>query len=304
MGTTEQYEHLGPREREVVLLGREERLQYLDEPVWISYTRAQKVITLLEDLMKYPKRPRMKNLLIIGESNNGKTSIVYRFKSLHPDLMVEDSNGIAHTQKPVIVAKMPTGAAENRFYLSILSEFWKGVNPSDSIAKLHHQVRHQMLQHDVKILILDEIHNILQTTTIKQRLMMDAIKNLGNELMIPIVLVGTDRAARVLGGSAELASRFDVARLPAWDADEEFKGLLKGFEKKLPLKYSSKLYRGKKVKLLRMFSKGNIGNLHTLLAACAADAIMTGEECITEEVIIRNKDTTSVDMKKPREILL
>ena len=48
-----------------------------------------------------PKRSRMGNLLIIGESNNGKTTLVEQFQDRHGQPFVNDDN---EPVKPVIVA--------------------------------------------------------------------------------------------------------------------------------------------------------------------------------------------------------
>ncbi|MEI4861435.1 TniB family NTP-binding protein, partial [Klebsiella pneumoniae] len=50
---------------------------------WIAYARAQAALAALEDLMSYPKRTRMPNLMIVGPTNNGKTMIVERFRRSH-----------------------------------------------------------------------------------------------------------------------------------------------------------------------------------------------------------------------------
>lgn len=45
------------------------------------------------DLLVFPKQSRMPNLLIVGETNNGKTVLVNRFRDKHPPL--DNPNGDA-----------------------------------------------------------------------------------------------------------------------------------------------------------------------------------------------------------------
>ena len=40
-----------------------------------NYPRAQQALAMLEDLIVFPQRARMPNLLIVGESGMGKTMI-------------------------------------------------------------------------------------------------------------------------------------------------------------------------------------------------------------------------------------
>ena len=44
------------------------------------YARAEGALSAMEDLLTFPKRTRMPNLLIVGPTNNGKTMIVERFR--------------------------------------------------------------------------------------------------------------------------------------------------------------------------------------------------------------------------------
>ena len=49
---------------------------------WIRYTRAEYINGRLDDLiMQRPRSHRMPNLLIVGDSNNGKTALVNRFRA-------------------------------------------------------------------------------------------------------------------------------------------------------------------------------------------------------------------------------
>jgi len=109
---------------------------------------------------------------------------------------------------------------------------------------------------------------------------MNAIKLLCNELMIPIVGVGTRDAVRILHTDPQHASRFDMVTLPNWKLDKDFQSLLAGFEKVLPLKCSSRIHEPEKATLLHTISDGNLGNLHRLLVECAKVAITSGKEII------------------------
>lgn len=148
---------------------------------------------------------------------------------------------------------------------------------------------HLMRACHVRMLIIDELHSLLAGTAQKQREVMNALKNLCNELCIPIVGVGTSEAVRVLHTDPQHASRFEVARLPSWTLDKEFQRLLASFERVLPLQHASKLHTPELAMRLHAISEGNIGNLHRLLIECATEAINSGEERITLPIIENNK---------------
>ena len=300
----EGFPHLDEETKKYATLPPERRIEYLYRPRTIIYPRLKNLVALMDRHLEYPKRPRMPNLLVVGESNIGKTTAVRKFVDTHPQITFEDETGMSRVRMPVLYMVAPHTSDEKSFYIAILEQFWTSFRPNDTLAKLRHQAFYLMRECDVGMIVIDEMHNLLETTPVRQRTMMNLIKNLGNELMVPIVGVGTETALQVLGTDPQHASRFEVARLPAWKLDREFLGLLKGFEKILPLQKPSGLYSREKAKLLYSISDGNLGNLHKLLMQCAEEAIRTGEEEISTEIIGKFRWVRPTQKGRPVEIPL
>lgn len=280
-----QYEHVHPDFRHILLLSNTERIAFLESPRWIDYPIAKKIHDTLHGLLNKPKRPRMPNLLLVGDSNNGKTTIIRRFFDIYGQGHVNDNS---EPVKPIIIAESPPTADEKGLYLSILKRFFAPSRPSDSTSKLRYQVIHLMSSCHVNMLIIDEFHSMLTGSAIKQREVMNAIKLLCNELAIPIVGVGTKEAVRILHTDPQHASRFDVITLPSWQLNKDFQQLLSGFEQILPLKKPSFLYMPESATLIHTISEGNMGNVHKLLVRCTVDAINNGAESIDKEIIKNN----------------
>lgn len=280
-----QYEHVHEKFRHLVTASNQERIEFLDEPRWVGYAVANKIIDNLVSLMHKPKRPRMLNLLVVGDSNNGKTTLIRHFYNLHGAPFV-DSN--ADGNCPIILAEAPPSANEKELYISLLERFYIPYRATDSVAKLRYQTIHLFREFKVKMLIIDEFHSLLVGTPRQQRQVMNAIKMLCNELQIPIVGVGTRDAIRVLHTDPQHASRFDVAELPTWKLDKEFQKLLFQFQGILPLKKCSNLQSPELATRIHTISGGNLGNVHRLLTACAVEAINTGTEQITLDIIEHN----------------
>lgn len=275
------YEHIHPDFRHIIGLTDAERMEFMDMPRWIGNKSAQHILDTLQGLMIKPTRPRMINLLIVGDPNNGKTTIIRRFKELCGQGYVDDDGPV----KPVIIAEAPPSADEKGLYISILEQFYAPYRASDPASKLRYQVIHQLRYCKTKVLIIDEFHSLLTGSAIKQREVMNTIKLLCNELAIPIVGVGTREAVRVLHTDPQHASRFDVMILPAWELNQDFQRLLAGFEKVLPLKNASKLHEPELASLIHAISEGNTGNVHRLLMECAKEAIKNGSEQIDKKII-------------------
>jgi len=275
-------EHIHPDFRHIAGLSVQERLDFLDQPRWIGYKTAQQILETLVALMNKPVRPRMPNLLIVGESNNGKTTIIRRFCDQYGEGSIDEQ---AEPVKPVVLAEAPPSADEKGLYISILERFFVPYRPSDAVSKLRYQVVHLCRTCRVRMLIVDEFHSLLTGSAIKQREVMNAIKLLCNELAIPIVGVGTREAVRVLHTDPQHASRFDVVSVPLWELNQDFQRLLAGFEKVLPLKQPSRIHEPELASRLHMISEGNLGNLHRLLTECASEAIKSGSERIDKAII-------------------
>jgi hypothetical protein len=113
----------------------------------------------------------------------------------------------------------------------------------------------------LQVLIIDEIHHVLAGHVAKQRLFLNVLKYLGNELQIPLVGVGTMDALRALHTDPQMANRFEPVALPRWEMNREFQVLLASFERILPLQQPSRLAEPALAARLLALSEGTIGEL-------------------------------------------
>lgn len=279
---TQQTDHLNESARAALALSDQERINFIRRPRWIGYTKAKQIIAQLENLLTHPKTHRMPNLLLVGETNNGKTMIVNRFHQLHP---AADDPDAEQCQWPVLVIQAPPVPSEARFYTAILEKFSAPYRSRDSVCKKQFQVLKILSRVRVQMLIIDEIHQIVAGKIGAQRQFLNTIKYLGNELQIPIVGVGTYEAFNALQTDPQLANRFEPAALPRWEQGREYLRLLSSFERMLPLKRAAHL-TGEDLafKLLGM-SEGTIGELSALLTRAAVSAIEKGTETITPKLL-------------------
>ncbi|WP_442774344.1 TniB family NTP-binding protein [Sphaerotilus montanus] len=276
------YAHVHPEFRTALLLTDEERIEFLDRPRWVGYPLANKVLETLNELLNQPKQPRMRNLLIVGDSNNGKTTLIRRFHGEHMPSSGNEHEGVSC---PVVLAEAPPKPDEKGLYASILERLCAPYRPSDTTVNLRYQVIRLLRTLQTRMLIIDEFHSLLTGPMIRQREVMNVLKFLCNELMIPIVGVGTRDALRVLHSDPQHASRFEVLALESWQFNADFIKLLAKFETVLPLKNPSGLNEQEIARNLYAISDGNLGNLRRLLAVCAKAAIKKGTEQITDDIV-------------------
>ena len=279
---TQQIDHLNESPRAALALSDQERINFIRRPRWIGYTKAKQVIAQLENLLTHPKTHRMPNLLVVGETNNGKTMIVNRFHQLHP---VADDPNAERCQWPVLVIQAPPVPSEARFYTAILEKLSAPYRSGDSVYKKQFQALKILSRVRVQIMIIDEIHQIVAGKIGAQRQFLNTIKYLGNELQIPIVGVGTYEAFNALQTDPQLANRFEPTVLPRWEQGQEYLRLLSSFERMLPLKQATRLTGEDLAFKLLSMSEGTIGELSTLLTRAAIGAIEKRTETITPKLL-------------------
>lgn len=277
-------DHLNDRARKALVLPDEKRIEHISRARWIGYTRAQAVLTQLEDLLHYPRQPRMPNLLLYGATGNGKTMIINRLLKRHPADDNLDGEAII---VPVLAIQAPPLPSESRLYDAILEALFAPYKPRDQVSKKQFQLLRLLRSVNTRLLVIDEIHHVLVGPANQQRIVMNALKYLSNELQIPLIGVGTSEAVRAIQADPQLASRFHRTELPLWRMDKEYRKLLASFERMLPLKSASKLHRDPLAIQLLAMTEGTIGELSMVLKIAAITAVRTGVERIDEALLNR-----------------
>ncbi len=276
------YSHLNASAVEALGLSDVDRVHRIRSERWIGYPKAKQVLAKLEDLLIYPRTHRMPNLLIVGDTNNGKTMLAQRFKSLHPAIDNPSGEGV---QVPVLLVQAPPVPDEGRFYNAILEILFAPYRPSERVDKKQFQAIKLLRYVGLKVLVIDEIHHILAGNMNRQKAFLNVIKYLGNELQISIVGVGTKDAFRALQTDPQLSNRFEPVTLPRWEMDHDFQRLLASFERMLPLKQASNLAHQEVASVLYAMSEGYIGELSRLLSEASALAIHSEVEQISVKLL-------------------
>ena len=273
--------NLLPAVREKLDLSNEERKEFILEEKWITYPNAKEILSKLEFLYKHPKKSRMPCMLIVGETNNGKTSIINKFLKEHSPYESEEV-----TITPILSVVAPETGSISDFFSKILQNLCVPYRNGDKINKKRELIDHYFKICEIRMLIVDEIHNILVGAVSKQKAFMNSLKNLSTELQIPIVIVGISDALHATNTDSQINNRFKPIALKKWQLDRTYLSLLASLEKILPLKNSSNLYSNKELaEYIFDTSEGYIGEIIELITAASIYAIDNKIEKIDIKVL-------------------
>lgn len=281
MKNDEHLNNLLPIVREQLNLPKEDRIEFILEEKWITYPNAKEILDKLEFLYKHPKKSRMPCMLIVGETNNGKTSIINKFLKEHPPYEAEES-----TITPILSVVTPETGSISDFFSKILQSLCVPYRNGDKVNKKRELIDHYFKICEIKMLIVDEIHNILVGAVSKQQAFMNSLKNLSTELQIPIVIVGISNALHATNTDPQINNRFKPVGLKKWQFDRNYLSLLASLEKILPLKNASNLYSNKELaEYIFDISEGYIGEIIELISTASIYSINNNLEKIDIKVL-------------------
>lgn len=284
--------HLHPDIEAKLKLPVAERQKAVGEMKWIPYTRARRITQMMHDLLDHAPCYRMPNLLVLGDTGNGKTHIIKHFSESYPSYTRETDG---HLIVPVIYLQMPPDADERSFYHNLLDITGGVYRAIDRTDRKQRQVINTLRHLETRLLIIDEIQHVLAGSQAKQRQFLNVLKYLSNELMLPLIGAGIRTAYNAIQHDEQLNSRFESIDLPRWKMDEEYLRLLLSFESLIPLKMPSNLAEEKLAHKLLLMSKGNIGVLAIILQKAAVYAIRTHEERISLSLLDKLDYSPSFD---------
>lgn len=274
--------HLTPATQITAMLSNTERIDKIRSERWISYTYALQALRELEDLFNWPSRQRMPNMLLIGATNNGKSMIIEKFCRQHLSTSSEDGS---KQIIPIVNIQMPSNPAINRFYMAILYAMNAPIPRGARVPELEILSLQLMKATQVRMLIIDELHNLLSGGQSTRHEFLNLLRFLGNELRIPVIGVGTDDAYRAIRSDAQLENRFKPFILPRWQDNDELATLLASFLTCVPLRKASTLHSQEMMRYILSRTEGTIGEISTLLTSAAVVAIETGEEAINSRTL-------------------
>lgn len=245
---------------------------------FLPHERLQTIVDHIDFLFYRPPQTRAAGLVVAGEPGSGKTMLA---KSLHRRYKPEPATDISPATVPLLVISM-TGAREAK---TLFNRMLGALGVPDALSYLGSDRERMVLKvcraTRVKMLIVDEIQDILTSTARQQRIALDTIKLLMNELQIPIIALGTSEAPEAMKLDKHLNARFSYRTLPVWKSDQFLTNFLDALEASLPLREASHLSDPSIREALVRLSGGILDKIVKMVCYAGAHAVEAGEERIT-----------------------
>ena len=280
------YSHIAPEVREVMDRSPAERIAVAQADQWVDYPAATAALKRLEDALKHTRASRMENCLLVGDSNNGKSSILRTFVQRNPSRgwMTDEAGTPQLRAIPVLLMDMPRQRQDELFWKAMLQGLACAAPRRNE--DLEPFACSLLEQFEVRVLVIDEVHDLLLEGTPRQhRSRLKLLKSLSNRLRLPIVVAGTHEAEAALAIAEEVDNRFEPFVLPRWNLDRNFRGFVAAYERLLPLKQPSGLAERETLIPLYNVCDGTIGRMVRVLKRAAVAAIESGAEKIDAELI-------------------
>lgn len=284
-------EHLSPEARLEVGLSKDEKIASIERRRWYGYSLAHNIIKALERARDYPVGPRMPGVLLVGESGNGKTTLLNRFQKLNA---IYDNPSGEGKIVPVLSVQAPPSGDEGQFYNDCLNRLCAEFNRNARPVEKRSQLVDLLKVVGLRALQVDELHNIGSGTAARQQNFLMVLKYLANELNIALIVAGTEDARSIITTDKQMESRLELIRLPLWRKDEETLRLLDSIECRLPLREPSNLSDDDLADLILSLANGTLMGILNVVRTAATRAITQGSERITEEHISGKKRSAAV----------
>jgi len=263
-------ERISNKAESLINAKQELKLAYVYEDKWIQYDMASLALARLETMLNMPRKLRPVSMLLVGRTNNGKSSILKRFCDQNPPYRLD---GESFANYPVLKITLPATANIGALYGKILQKTYTPYRYSDSPEKKESKVFSSLKRLQVKILVVDEFQNILSATDKKRFTTFQMLRDISSELNISIVAAGTKMALSAIKGDDTLESRLIPFLLPKWELNEEFQSLLASVEYFMPFIESSNISDPLFAEAIYYKCDGSIGDAIQIVQEIAAFAI-------------------------------
>jgi hypothetical protein len=243
---------------------------------WVHYPQGEAALTRLAELLRGARRTRMPSLLVVGEPDVGKTTILKKFMRARAPVF-DPATG--RTTCEVVAMEAPPEADEARLYSAILQAIG-APGGGGRLIDLERSVHLQLKRLGTRLLIIDETNNLVIGSGAAQRRTLAALRRLSNQLDLSLACFGTMEALHALTSDPQVEGRAQPFQLTRLRKDADYATIVQAVIAFYPLRQNSDVDQPL-IDRVHELTAGSPGKTFRLLNAAAVHGIDTGEERIT-----------------------
>lgn len=272
------FKHLNSVAEKYIDASVKERVSYILSERFIRHRAVDKLIDHVEYLMRRPPQTRAWGLVVEGEPGSGKTLLA---KAIEKNYLPTPATSDAPPSLPVVSISMTGANTARTIHNRILERLGTPIASNLRISEREQLAIRLLGEAGTKLLILDELQDVLRTTPRQRQGTLDAIKLLMNTLYIPVLGLGIHSVSHVFKEDPHLNARFDHQILPPWAIDRSFASFLATLEANIPLENPSNLHQRPLMKLILNLGRSNTSRIVRLVSNAAVFGLLNGDGRIT-----------------------
>ena len=196
--------HLAPQAAALMNMTDDLRIRAIRTDRWIGFSRAKFALERLQFLCEHPPSTRPPGLAIYAHSGMGKTMLVEKFRRTNPPT-VDTVAGVETV--PVLSISLSSKPSERRIYAQLLSSSGASLRHAMTLVEMEVRALSILKQLKVRVIVIDEVHNLLAGSPREQRVILQLFRHLSNELKASLVFLGIADAREAIAGDTQLSRR-------------------------------------------------------------------------------------------------
>jgi hypothetical protein len=280
-------ERLTDAAREALSLHVPERCAFIMRDRFITHEQIYQIFRYTDMLVNAPRRSRARGLIVAGAPGAGKTALADALIRRYPERPAQQGLAAA---LPLTRITMTGAKMSSEIYVRTMSalgvphpERYRGKDAGREVIRFLAQAR-------LRVLIVDEIQDVMNRTPFQLRETLESVKFLMNESGVAIVALGTDEAERAVACDAHLRARFRSMKLSRWTTGPHLANFLSELERCLPLPEPSRLASTGMMRQIVRSTGGTLDAILTLVNTAACLAVEAGEERISPSFLTRAEE--------------
>lgn len=200
----------------------------MNDDQFIRYPLVDRILTRMLDSVADSPRARPDGMCLVADPSNGKS---HTFRKFVDEMWVQYGPDQGRSEIPVLLIDAPVNGVSRDLMASLAHSLRIPLAPRTSGRSIPLQIMQAMNEAKVRALCVDELHNILPGGPFRQRAVLDHLKTIGNQLMIPVFLAGTAKAHHLVSRDDQYHERFPPLGMPRWKLDRDIILLLRAIER-------------------------------------------------------------------------